>query len=328
MEFRVLGPVEMRSEGERVDTGHVKQRAVLAVLLLDLGKMVPIELLIDRVWGEGPPVSVRNSLYAYVAKLKAGIADTGDEDVVLTRRPGGYLLEADPDKVDLHKFRGWVRQAAAADDQRAAELLSDALGLWRGPALAGLTSPWLSSMRVTLEQQRIAAVLDRGDIALRQGQCAALSGTLAEEAVASPANERLIGQLMLALYGSGRQADALRCFEQTRRYLAEELGAAPGPALAGLHQQILRSDPALVGPANGYASGGSPSQVPAAAVATVPRELPADITAFTGRSAELAELDQRLNGVGAGLAAVVISAISGTAGVGNPKPKANTSNRY
>jgi hypothetical protein len=214
-----------------------------------------------------------------------------------------------------------VRQAAAADDQRAAELLTEALGLWRGPALAGLASPWLSSMRATLEQQRIAAMLDRGDIALRQGQYAALSGTLGEEAVASPANERLIGQLMLALYGSGRQADALRWFEQTRRHLAEELGAAPGPALAGLHQQILRSDPALVGSTNGHASGVPASQVPGEAMATVPRELPADITAFTGRSAELAELDRRLNGAGAKPSAVAISAISGTAGWASRNPK-------
>jgi DNA-binding SARP family transcriptional activator len=316
MEFRVLGPVEVWSAGERVNAGHVKQRSVLAVLLLELGKPVPAELLIDRVWGDSPPASVRNNLYAYVAKLKAVIAGTGDDGVMLTRRRGGYLLEADPDTVDLYGFRLRVSRAATADDQRAAKLLSEALGLWRGPALAGLSSPWLSSMRVTLEQQRITAMLDYGDIALRQGQHAALSGTLAEEAVASPANERLIGQLMLALYRSGRQAEALRWFEQTRRHLAEELGADPGPALARLHQQILRSDPALAGPADGHFGGAPVSQAPGNAVATVPRELPADTTAFTGRSAELAELDRRLNGARAKPSAVMISAISGTAGVG------------
>src|SRR5215469_10481229 len=101
MEFRVLGPVEMWSAGERVDAGHVKQRAVLAVLLLDLGKVVPIDLLIDRVWGDRPPASVRNNLYAYVARLRAVIASNDAQDVVIVRRPGGYLLDADPDEVDL-----------------------------------------------------------------------------------------------------------------------------------------------------------------------------------------------------------------------------------
>jgi len=249
MDFRVLGPVEVWSAGQRIDADHVKQRAVLAVLLLDLGQVVPIDRLIDRVWGESPPASVRNNLYAYVAKLRALIASVGDAGVMLSRRPGGYVLQADPDQIDLYRFRRRATQAVAADDERAAELLSEALRLWRGPALAGLNSPWLLSMRHTIEQQRIAAVLDRGEIALRRGQHAALSSALAEEAIAQPADERLIGQLMLALCRSGRQAEALRWFEQTRRHLAEEFGADPGPELKALHQRILRTDPALTRPA-------------------------------------------------------------------------------
>lgn len=248
MEFRILGPVEVWSASQRVDAGHVKQRAVLAVLLLDLGHVVPIDLLIDRVWGERPPPSVRNSLYAYVAKLRALIASADDAGVTLSRRPGGYVLQADPDQVDLYRFRRCTTQARAADDRRAAELLSEALGLWRGQALAGLSSPWLLRMRDAIEQQRIAAVLDGGEIALRQGQHAALSSALAKEAIAQPSDERLIGQLMLALCGSGRQAEALRWFEQTRRHLAEEFGADPGPELKALHQRILRTDPALARP--------------------------------------------------------------------------------
>ncbi len=294
MEFRVLGPVEVWSGGERVDAGHVKQRAVLAVLLLDLGKVVPIDALVDRVWG------------GYVARLKGMIAAAADSGVALSRRPGGYVLQADPGQVDLYRFRSLVRQAAEADDdQRAAELLGLALGLWRGSALTGLASPWLRTRRETLEQQRIAAVLDYGDVALRQGQHAALTSTLAEEAVTSPANERLIAQLMTAQYRSGRQAEALRWFEQTRRHLAEELGADPRPELKALHQQILRNDPALAGPAQGHRND-----------APVPRELPADVRAFTGRLAELAGLDRLLACASAEPAAMVISAVAGTAGVG------------
>jgi DNA-binding SARP family transcriptional activator len=211
--------------------------------------VVPTERLIDRVWGEDPPASVRNVLYGCVAKLKAALARAEDPHVKLVRRPGGYLLEAGRDQVDLCRFRRQVSEAAmAGDDERAAALLHSALGLWQGPALAGLTSPWLSDMRDSLELRRMAVVLDLNDIALRQGRHGALIGELTEEAAAYPADERLIGQLMLALYRSGQQAEALRWFERTRRRLADELGADPTPGLQALHQQILRADPALAAP--------------------------------------------------------------------------------
>jgi DNA-binding SARP family transcriptional activator len=293
MEFRILGPVEVWSAGKRIDVGHVKQRSVLAVLLLDLGRVVPIDVLVDRVWGASPPASVRNNLYAYVAKLRSAIASAGEPAALLVRRSGGYLLNVGRDQVDLYRFRDQVAQAAQAaaaapaaaaaqaaaapaDEGRAGELLSDALALWRGPALAGLTSPWLNSMRDALEQQRVGAVLDLGDIALREGEHAGLAVTLAGEAIAHPADERLIGQLMLGLYRSGRQAEALRWFEQTRRHLAEELGADPGPPLAALHRQILRSDREIA-----WGDASADREVVTGA---------ADEQGLAGRSAELAEL--------------------------------------
>jgi DNA-binding SARP family transcriptional activator len=122
--------------------GHARQRSVLAVLLLDLGHVVPAEQLIDLVWGEEPPASVRNVLYGYVARLKAVIAGAGDPGVTLTRRPGGYLVQADPEQLDLRRFQRLIAEAATADDDKAAALLRSALGLWRGQALAGLDSPW------------------------------------------------------------------------------------------------------------------------------------------------------------------------------------------
>jgi tetratricopeptide (TPR) repeat protein len=214
----------------------------------------------------------------------------------------------------LCRFHGLIAEAAAADDDKAAALLQSALGLWRGQALAGLDSPWLRGMRDVLEQQRIAAVLDSGDIALRQGQHGELITVLIGEAVAYPTDERLIGQLMLALYRSGRQAEALRRFEQIRERLADEFGADPGLALRAQYKQILKADSSLT------------LRTPALRGAPVPHELPADVSAFTGRAAEQAELDRLLaapeaqGGAKAGAAgravAVVISAISGTAGVG------------
>ncbi len=301
MEFWVLGGLEVRAAGLRVDVGHARQRAVLAVLLFDLGRVVPVSQLIDRVWGDDPPISVRNVLYGYVARLRAVIAGAGDPAVTLSRQPGGYRLEADRGQVDLYRFRGLLAAAAAlaGDDERAGALLAEAVALWRGPALAGMDSPWLNGMRESLELQRRTAVLDLGDITLRQGQHRALVASLAEEAVIYPADERLIGQLMLALYRSGRQVEALQRFEQTRRRLAEEFGADPGPALRVLHRQILRADPSLTMP--GTAGNGRTEPVP--------HQLPADVPVFAGRIAELADL----NGL---LAAAAASAAAGRASAG------------
>jgi DNA-binding SARP family transcriptional activator len=321
MKFGVLGPVEVWVNGRPADAGHARQRAVLAVMLLDAGRVVPPEMLIDRVWGENPPRSVRNVVYGYVARLRALIASGQDPGVSLSRHAGGYLLQAGPDQVDLTRFRRLVAEAAAADGDQAEAALRQALELWRGPALAGLDSPWLNATRTTLELERATAVLDLGDIRLNRGEHAALAGELAAQAAAAPADERLIGQLMLALYRSGRQADALRWYERTRRYLAEELGADPGPNLAALHRQILRADPcvaaapAAIRPA-GRRAGAVPSGPDAA---PIPRELPADVSAFTGRAAELHQLDELLNSrvTDVGWApTAVISALSGTAGVG------------
>ena len=330
MEFGLLGPVEVRIAGQEADVGHARRRAVLAVLLLDLGRAVSPELLIDRVWGDSPPTSVRSVLYSYVAKLRQVIAGAADPDVQLARSPGGYILRARAGQLDLHRFRRLTADAPNAGGERAAAMLRQALGLWRGPALARLDSPWLRAMRGTLELERTTAMLDLNDVRLRLGQHAALVSELSGQAAASPASERLTGQLMLALYRSGRQAEALRLFEQTRQHLAGELGADPGPELRSLHQQILRADPSVAapGPADpGPARIASPGPAlailgpacPAAAEPqrAVPRELPPAVPGFTGRSAELQALTRLLDRPGQHVSgAVVISAIGGTAGAG------------
>ena len=169
-----------------------------------------------------------------------------------------------------------------------------------------MRSPWLNAMRDTLETDRLAALADLTDIRLRQGEHGALAGELTGQAAARPGDERLIAQLMLALYRSGRQADALRMFDQTRRHLASEFGADPGSALRMLHQQILRADPALT-------AAGGVSVIPGPA----PRQLPPGVPAFTGRAAELADLDVLLPAIGAeGTASAAIAAVTGTAGAG------------
>jgi DNA-binding SARP family transcriptional activator/Tfp pilus assembly protein PilF len=312
MDFRILGPVEIRLADRPLDIGHPLQRAVLAVLLLDLNRVVPIEQLIDRVWGSSPPASVRSVLYSYLARLRAALAAGADDRVTLSRRPGGYVVQAGTEQLDLNRFRTLTAEAAqAADDARAETLLHDALGLWHGPPLAGLASPWLDAIRDSLELERAAVALDLTDIRLRRGKHGALVAELAAQAAMTPADERLVGQLMLALYRSGRQAEALRSFDRTRQHLADEVGADPGPQLQALHQQILRADPALA----------APPVVSTRQTDPLPRQLPADVPAFTGRAAELAALDRLLlagisGGPGQSPAVAVISAVSGTAGVG------------
>ena len=330
MEFGVLGPVEVQVAGKMTNAGHARQRAVLVVLLLDLGRVVSPEVLIDRVWGEDPPASVRSVLYGYVARLRAVIAGAADPDVTLGRRSGGYQLLARAEQLDLCRFRRLAAEAAAVagDDERAARLLREALGLWRGAALAGVDSPWLNAMRDTLEAERFAAALDLNDIRLRQGQHGALVSELAAPVAAHPVDERLVGQLMLALYRSGRQAEALRRFEQTRQRLAEELGADPGPGLQVLHQQILRADSSLDVPEHVIRPGTSPDAElrefgqHAPVSDPSPHAVdPAPVVVgraagpiFVGRPEELTALEAAAAAARAGQPAVVL--VEGEAGIG------------
>jgi DNA-binding SARP family transcriptional activator len=318
VEFGVLGPVQVRVAGEVIGAGHPRQRAVLAVLLLDLGHVVPAQLLIDRVWGEDPPASVRNLLYGYVARLRAALASAAGPDVTLARDHGGYVLRARPEQVDLWRFRRLVAEAdrSSGDDGHGAALLRQALELWRGPALAGTESPWLNAMGRTLEAERFAAELDLNELRLRRGEHRMLAPELASQAAARPADERLTGQLMLALWRSGRPAEALRCFEQARSYLEHELGADPGPQLRALHQQVLRGGA-------GLALAGQDSRL----AACVPRELPADVPVFTGRVAELGQLDQLLLPAGDGQGSARRSSRRSRARPGWARPRSRCTGR-
>ncbi len=296
VEFRLLGDVEIRVDGQALDVGHARQRCVLAALLVDANRYVPVDQILERIWAARPPQRARNTLAGYISRLRPVLAEAG---VAVAGLPGGYRLDTDPLLVDLHLFYALIARARnASGDDEAMSILDHALGLWRGPAFHTLDTPWLAEIRARLDAARLAAELDRNDLALAGGAHATLLGELTERVAAFPQDERLTGQLMLALYRSGRQAEALRRYAELRRDLAAELGVDPTPGLQRLYKQILVSDPAL-----------APADTPA----SVPRELPLALRPFTGRAADLAQLDAHV--AAAGEQGTVI-AISGTAGVG------------
>jgi len=317
VEFGVLGSVEATINGRPADLGHARQRGVLAVLLVEVNHLVTSDQLINRLWGDHFPRRARATLHGYLSHLRTALATT--DDAAIVRQPGGYVLAtAETATVDLHSFRQLVTLARAADDDRhAVSLFDQALRLWRAEPFASLDTPWINALRDTLRQERLAAQLDLGDRRLRLGQHAALLAELTVRAQAHPLDERLAGQLMLTLHRCGRAADALNFYERTRRRLVRELGIGPGSHLRQVQAQILRQDAApLPAPPGSTASSripGRPSEVPA--------QLPLSVPAFTGRRDEIAQLDGLLPAAdGAATwvrpAAVVISAVSGMAGVG------------
>jgi DNA-binding SARP family transcriptional activator len=241
-EFRVLGPVEAVVEGEPVPLPAAKPRALLAVLLLNRNRVVSTSALVDDLWSEEPPDTAVKALQVYVSQLRKAIG----ADRVLTKPPG-YSLQVDEGELDLDVFERLAREGrerlAAGDPEQAAALLEQALGLWRGPALAEFRSePFARDAGARLEESQLAAVEDRIDAELALGRHDRLVPELEELVRRHPFRERLRGQLMLALYRAGRQADALDVYRRTRETLVEELGIEPGPALQELEQAILRQD--------------------------------------------------------------------------------------
>ena len=247
IELRVLGEVGVRIGAHTVDIGHARQRCVLLSLLVDANRVVPIDQLVDRVWADRPPQRVRGALYNYVSRIRQIFA--GCDAITISRQSAGYLLAVDESAVDLHLFNRLRMRARTADDAGAAALLTRALRLWRGEAFASLDTPWVNAVRDTLNNQRLATELDHHDIELRRGRHRMILPELTARATARPLDERLAGQLMLALYRCGRQADALAHYRRTRVRLADELGIDPGSDMRALHQRILAADPALGGDA-------------------------------------------------------------------------------
>src|SRR6185312_7270809 len=219
--------------------GHTRQRCVLAALLVDVNRPVPVDQLLDRVWADEPPHRARNALAGYLSRLRSRLESGAG--VAIAREPGGYMLTTDERSVDLHRFRQLAGAArATANPIEAATLFDRALALWRGEPFGSLDTPWVNDVRTALVAERFAAWLDRNDAALRAGRHAELLAEVAAALVAHPLDERLAGQLMLAQYHSGRQADALDTYRQMRDRLADELGVDPSPMLREVHQRILQ----------------------------------------------------------------------------------------
>jgi DNA-binding SARP family transcriptional activator len=312
VEFGVLGSIELRVGGRSVDLGPAKQRGVLAALLIDAGRVVPGDTLIDRIWGDCPPAEVRSVVYTHISRIRRLLSGVEVDTAVvqLCRRPGGYLLQVEPERVDLHRFRRLVADARAIGDaEEAAAGYRRALGLWRGDACAALSGTWFDLTREALDRERLAALADCFDAELVLGRHTELLPELSALRAAHPLDERLAGQAMLAAYRGGRQAEALECYEQMRRRLADELGVDPGTDLQQLYQRMLRADPALT-------AQPQPVVEPVGVrveTRPVPAQLPHDAAGFIGRTEHLKELDALLSSE---TTAVVISAIAGTAGVG------------
>jgi DNA-binding SARP family transcriptional activator len=241
LEFRVLGPVEAWDDERSLQLGGPKQRALLAVLLLDAGRVVSTDRLIDLLWGERPPPTAATSLQNFVSQLRKVLG----ADVLVTKPPG-YRLDVQPEQLDLERFRRLVESARGASPPERAAKLRDALALWRGPPLADLAFEEFAHGEIArLEELRLAALEERFDAELEAGSQAELVGELEALVREHPLREGLRRSLMLALYRSGRQAEALQVYHDARRELVDELGIEPSAGLQQLHGAILRHDPAL-----------------------------------------------------------------------------------
>ena len=262
MDFRILGPLEVRDGGRTLALGGEKQRALLAILLLHRNQVVSADRLIDELWGESPPAGARRTLRAYVSKLRKAMSANGKSsavasdpelepgDGVVLTKAHGYVLQVAPGELDLERFADGAERGrdalATGRPEEAAKFLHEALSLWRGPPLAEFTyQPFAQNAIAQIEELHLAAVEERVEADLALGHARTVVGELRDLVARHPLRERLHGELMLALYRCGRQAEALEVFQGFRRTLSEELGLEPGPGLQQLELAILTRDPAL-----------------------------------------------------------------------------------
>ena len=316
MEFRLLGPVEVMREQRPVPLGGPKQRAILAMLVIHANEVVSADHLADVLWGDAPPADPGSVLHVYVSNLRKLLEPerpaAAPPQVLLTKRPG-YFLQAEPDRVDALHFGALVvegrRALAAHAPARAAGILRQALGLWRGGALSDLAHlPLFQAHALRLEDARLGAIEELYDAELVLGRHAESVGELKALVAEYPFRERLRGQLMVALYRSGRQAEALAGYQETRRVLVEQLGIDPSPALQQLEQAILNQEPTLAGSAVEPAI--QPLTMPA------PLRMSQDVR-FLGRTAELAVLAGAWRRAAAGERQVVV--LAGEPGIGKTR---------
>ena len=335
--FEVLGPLRAWRGDAALDLGPAQQRVVLAVLLLQQGRPIGRQQLVNAVWGDAEPRSAANLLQRHASGLRRALQPdraARAASVQLVWTDAGYLLTVPRGGLDLEVFERELVRAraarAAGDLAAAARILHSALGLWRGPACDGLTSPYLDGQRDRLGERHISIVEECAELDLAVGDRAELITELRQLVAEHPLRERLHGLLMLALYRAGRRADALAAFQNVRLLLREELGVDPAAPLQRLHQQILADDPGLVpatrAPPGQAAAGQAPAHrdeggpaggAPTSLRMPVPAQLPHSMPGFSGRQAEIDWLNGLLSGDDReARGTVVITAIAGTAGVG------------
>ncbi len=241
MQYRILGPLEVVSDGGSQPLGGPKQRALLALLLVHRNEVLGCERIVAELWGETPPPTAVKTVQVYVSRFRRALG----EDVV-ERGPAGYVLNTRPDEVDADRFERLLADAGRSEPAQAARMLREALALWRGPALADFAyEPFAAAEIARLQERRLHATEERIEAELALGRHAPLVGELEALVERHPLREQFWRQLMLALYRSGRQAEALAAYREACRLLRDQLGLEPGPALRGLEQRILGHDPAL-----------------------------------------------------------------------------------
>ncbi|WP_299535190.1 AfsR/SARP family transcriptional regulator [uncultured Streptomyces sp.] len=305
LSFAVLGPVRVRRGTEPLPSGSPQQRALLTALLLREGRTATAAELIDAIWGEDPPSQALAAVRTYASRLRKALGpDT------LVSESGGYAIRVPGNALDVVAVQelaaGAERARAGGDRHRARALTAKALGFWDGETLASVPGPYAENQRTRLEEWRLQLTETRLDLDLELGRHAEAVSELTALTAAHPLRERLRELLMVALYRSGRQAEALAVYADTRRLLADELGVDPRPELAQLQQRILRADDELAHTAEASAA-------PAPAVVR-PAQLPATVPDFTGRASFVRDLGARLATTGGSVMAV--SALAGIGGVG------------
>lgn len=311
-QFRVLGPLEVETDYRTLPLNGPQLRALVALLVANVGRAVSVAALVENLWGEQAPPDAHRTVRTYVSRLRRALSPTPgqpDSDLIVTRSPG-YLLSLEPHAVDAVRFERWAAEGrealAAGKHQVAAERLRAALALWHGDPYGEFDQiPALRAEAGRLNQLRLAALADRVEADLAGGMSEELVAELEDLTGRWPGHERLWGHLLRALYRAGRQTDALAAFRRARAALVEEAGVEPSPELTRIHQQILAHDPGL-----------RTDSAPRAVRPAVPRQLPAPPQGFVGRSRELAELTSLVDTSSRPGSTVVISAIGGSGGMG------------
>ena len=311
----LLGPFAVSVGGRPALLGSDRLRSVLALLALSVGEPVSLPRLAAAVWGDEQPADARRTLQLYVTRLRRALGSEAIQTV-----PGGYLLDTPPANVDAVRFAWLLDDAARAKDQDARRTrLVEALELWQGIPFEDLKSPWLADVESTrLVERYLTAVEHLVDMEITNGRASEVVARLSELTARYPLRERFWGQLMLALFGTGRQADALQTYQRLYRLLADELGMEPSEGVQELHRQILAAEAA---PAS--AGLGPVTPPPASSPVPKPRQLPADVAAFTGRLAELTDLDRLPD-----TTSVVITSIDGMPGIGKTALAVHAAHRF